>query len=343
MKTLAAKHFNLKATIESGQLFRWHYDSKSGFYYVVAGSDIIKLRQKGSIIEHDSLSQEFNVKKFFGLNQNYPVILRSISRDEKIAAAIKSHHGLRILEQDFWECAASFICSSFSNIPRIRQCIGRLAAAFGEKIEFDGFSTSSFPQPHQIGSFSKLEQCGLGYRAKYLFETAAMFANSPEEYSPQSLRKLSYADAKEKVMELPGVGNKVADCILLFSCGFFEAFPVDVWIHRAVLGSYGSDIDAFMAAAKTKAKAPSESVVADFARDYFGKYAGYAQQFIYHNAKQHNSAMRNVQSAAADLHRHQPMRRDNKELSLTQKKPIVYSKGHQFSKLNSALCYYLTN
>src|SRR3989338_11495471 len=89
-------------------------------------------------------------------------------------------------------------------------------------------------------------------------DLAAMFANSPEEYSPQSLRKLSYADAKEKVMELPGVGNKVADCILLFSCGFYEAFPVDVWIHRAVLGSYGSDIDVFMAAAKIKAKNQNE-------------------------------------------------------------------------------------
>ncbi len=309
MKTLAVNAFNLKATIESGQLFRWHYDSKSGFYYVVAGSDVIKIRQKGSIIEHGSRSKAFDVKKFFGLNQGYNEILGSIRCDEKIAAAIKSHHGLRILEQGFWECTASFICSSFSNIPRIKQCIERVAAEFGEKIEFGGFSTFSFPQPQQVSSFPRLEKCGLGYRAKYLFETAVIFANSPEEYSPQQLQRLSYGDAKAKVMELPGVGSKVADCILLFSCGFFEAFPVDVWIQRAMLGSYGSDINAFMAAAKTKAKNQSEKVVAGFARNYFGKYAGYAQQFLYHNARQH---------------RHQPMRRDNRELSLTQKKPIVY-------------------
>ena len=107
-----------------------------------------------------------------------------------------------------------------------------------------------------------------------------IFASGSGEFSQRNLRSLSYADAKEKFMELPGVGSKVADCILLFSCGFYEAFPVDVWVKRAMLGSYGMEINAFAAGRK-----PNERIIAGFARSYFGKYAGYAQQFIYHNSR----------------------------------------------------------
>mgnify|MGYP001586512521 CR=1 FL=1 len=315
-KRFTAENFNLSVTLESGQLFRYHCSS-DGFYHIVVGDSIIKIRQIGSRIEYICSSNSFDVKRFLGLNSSYSEILKSISRDEKITAAINKHYGLRILEQEPWECTASFICSAFSNIPRIKQCIEKVSAAFGSRIEFDGFQTFSFPQPQQINDFSKLKRCGLGYRAPYLFETARIFSNSNGIYSRQQIRKLSYADAKEKVMELPGVGSKVADCILLFSYGFFEAFPVDVWIHRAMTDMYGSELRKFAAATKTKAKNPSrqrsqiggsrlrspaeaglatgpsrnsdlgisERAVADFARDYFGKYAGYAQQFLYHNAR----------------------------------------------------------
>lgn len=283
MAILKAQDFNLKATLESGQLFRYHLDS-DGFYYIVVGGTIIKARQKGSVLEYECSNSSFGIKKFLGLNYNYRKIISSISRDEKISAAIRHHYGLRILGQPLWECTASFICSSFSNIPRIKQCIGKVAAAFGDEIEFCGFKSFSFPQPQQIDDFSRLKKCGLGYRAKYLFETAKVFSSN-KQYSVQQLRKLSYAGAKKKLLELPGVGNKVADCILLFSCGFFEAFPVDVWIQRAMEAHYGSEIASFAAEANIKRKKVNEKIVADFARNYFGRYAGYAQQFIYHDAR----------------------------------------------------------
>lgn len=279
------KGFNIKATLDSGQIFRYHHDNSNGFYYVVAGNSIIKIRQTGSRIEYDCSSKRFDVAKFFGLNHSYSEILSSISSDEKITSAINKHYGLRILEQEPWECTASFICSAFSNIPRIKQCLEKVAATFGSSIEFDGFTTFSFPQPKQINDFSRLSKCGLGYRAKYLFETAKIFSDSSSDYSPQQLRKLNYYEAKNRIMELPGVGSKVADCVLLFSYGFFESFPVDVWIYRAMSSMYGSELRKFAAATRTKAKRISELVVADFARDYFGKYAGYAQQFIYHRAR----------------------------------------------------------
>ncbi len=279
MREVVVGNFSLKATLESGQLFRWHHGS-NGFYHIVAGDSIIKVRQSGDKIEYDSSNTKFDVKKFLGLNHSYSKIIGSVSKDKVIAAAVKKHRGLRILEQDLWECTASFICSSFSNIPRIRQCIEKIAAAFGSRMEFDGIASSSFPQPQQITDFSRLKKCGLGYRAEYLFETARIFASSNGEYSKQQLQKLSYEEAKNKIMELPGVGSKVADCILLFSCGFYGAFPVDVWIQRTMVGNYGREITSFAAGRK-----PSEKVVAEFARGYFGEYAGYAQQFLFHNAR----------------------------------------------------------
>lgn len=293
MKALRVDGFNLKATLESGQVFRYHKGS-DGFYHVVAGDSIIRLQQKGDKLSYGCSNSEFNVAKFLGLTHSYSEIINSISHDEKIAAAIKEHYGLRIMEQGLWECTASFICSSFSNIPRIRQCIEKVAAAFGDEIELGSFKSFSFPQPEQVDDFSRLEKCGLGYRAKYLLNTAKMFSENSDSYSQQQLRKLGYEGAKNKLMELSGVGSKVADCILLFSCGFYEAFPVDVWIQRAMVESYGNELRKFAAAVK---KRVSEPVVADFARSYFGSYAGYAQQFLYHHARNHaNTEIRTAQA-----------------------------------------------
>ena len=296
MRSVKAENFNLKATIESGQIFRWSRSSNSGnSYNIIAGSTIISVRQDGNTLEYGCNNKDFDVEKFLGLNHNYDSIIANITKDKKIAAAIKKHHGLRLIEQELWECTASFICSSFSNIPRIRQCIEKVSATFGDKIEFDGVKAFSFPQPQQINSWAKLKNCGLGYRAKYLFETAKMFASS-EVYSQQQLQQLSYEKAKEKLLELPGVGSKVADCILLFSCGFHEAFPVDVWIQRIMEDNYRSEIASF-AANSSKAKKLNEKIIAGFARHYFGKHAGYAQQFIYHSGRTEKKARLAVSSS----------------------------------------------
>ncbi len=291
MGAFAAHDFSLSATLESGQLFRYSLGS-DGFYSAVVGNSILKLRQQRNEISCHSSRRDFDVEKFLGIRQDYPEILSSIGKDVKISSAIENHLGLRILEQEPWECTASFICSSFSNIPRIKQCIEKISVAFGDGIEFDGFKTFSFPQPHQINSLAKLKKCGLGYRAKYLFDSAKMFGDN-KEFSTRQMRKLSYPEAKKRMMELPGVGEKVADCILLFSYGFFESFPVDVWVHRAMTGSYGREIKSFVAEKKIKSKI-TEKVVAEFARSYFGEYAGYAQQFLFHDARTQKKTTRAI-------------------------------------------------
>ena len=270
MKIVTVKAFNLPATIESGQIFRW--DFADGWYYITVGTAILKIRQKSNEISYTS-SNKFDVGNFFDLkNRNYNSILVEISKNSGLARkAIAKYSGLRIINQAPWECTASFICSSFSNIKRIKANLNAIAKTYGRKIEFDGYVSYSFPTAALIAKNpKKLSKCGLGYRAKYLAETAKTISSG---FNFHAIRKTGYADAKQRVMELAGVGQKVADCILLFSLGYSEAFPVDVWVDRIIRSHFSGT-----------AKATSKSL-SEFGRLTFGKNAGYAQQFLYHYAR----------------------------------------------------------
>ncbi len=273
MKTSLVKNFSLKATLESGQLFRWQLFD--GWYYVVVGSSVIKARQEGTALLYECSDASFDVPSFFGLKDGrYSSIIKKISQsDERIAAAVRKYNGMRILRQQPWECTASFICSSFSNIKRIRKNLNAVAAAYGSRISCDGYSAYCFPSASDIAENSeKLKGCGLGYRAKYLEETARIVSNG---FSFESVRKgkCGYVSAKARLMELSGVGEKVADCILLFSLGFSEAFPVDVWIERA------------MRQHRIIRARASLREIAEAGRRIYGRNAGYAQQFLYHYAR----------------------------------------------------------
>jgi N-glycosylase/DNA lyase len=223
---------------------------------------MLKLQQKGSRLFYET-SKTFDVRHYLGLDVSYSAIIRSISKDSYIKKAVAANYGLRLIKQPLWECLASFICSSYSNIPRIRKNLNSIAETFGKPISLGSYRSYSFPMPQEIVG-AKLKCCGLGYRCDYLQKTSFAVARRPQLL--RDIARLPYAAAKKKLMELPGVGEKVADCVLLFACGRFEAFPVDVWIKRAM----------------ERYCRGGEKKVAEFARSYFGKYAGYAQQFIYH-------------------------------------------------------------
>lgn len=273
MKTSLVKNFSLKATLESGQVFRWQL--LDGWYYVVVGSAIIKAKQEGTALLYKCSDASFDVPHFFGLKDgSYSSVIKKISQiDERIAAAVREYNGMRIIKQQPWECTASFICSSFSNIKRIKKNLDAIAAAYGSKISCNGYASYSFPTAAAIAKNpEKLRSCGLGYRAKYIAETAKIISGG---FDFDSIRKgsCSYAAAKAKLMELPGVGNKVADCILLFSLSFSEAFPVDVWMERVMRKHH-----------VISAKA-SVREIAEAGRGIYGRNAGYAQQFLYHYAR----------------------------------------------------------
>ena len=268
--SLPVSDFNLEHTLECGQAFRWE---KSGHFYTgVIGDAAVKVSFDGRelAVETSSAADRERIADYFGLNEDLPHIYKEIGGDPHIKKAIKKYHGLRILNQDRWECLASFILSSYTNIPRIKKMIAGLSKKFGKRLVLNGTEAYSFPPAGKIAraGIKTLKGLGLGFRAGYIKDTAQKVAS--KKFDLDELEDLNYEEAKERLMSLKGVGGKVADCVLLFSFKKYEAFPVDVWIKRGIEGLYFNG----------KTAAPEKA--AEFARERFGAYAGYAQEYLYH-------------------------------------------------------------
>ncbi len=286
VKSIAVKDFDLKRTVECGQIFRW--DFIEGWYYITINDLILKVRQKDSRLEYAAskkISPDF-VRKYFSVDINLKQINKTINKDRNIANAIKAACGLRMVRQQPFECLVSYICSAASNIPRIKRNLNALSKAFGKKIFLNNYSSYSFPEPNDFKACSSLEhslrKCGFGFRARFFPEMMRMISEVAEEehsndfnkafeFFFKKIKEMSYKDARSELMRFSGVGSKVADCVLLFSLDFTEAFPVDVWIKRVMQELYF----------KNKKKA-SNKAIEDFGREYFGKYAGYAQEYLFY-------------------------------------------------------------
>lgn len=262
--------FNLEHTLECGQAFRWEREGE--FYYGVIGEALLRVGYDGArlIIESGSSLDEGAVAEYFGLNEDLTEILKEIDIDKNIHKAILKFRGLRILNQGHWECLASYLLSSYNNIPRIKKMIEKLSESFGKRLVFGRIKRYSFPEADKVAraNLKALRNLGLGFRAEYLKDTAEKIASG--KFNLKELEKLSYEEAKERLTLLKGVGEKVADCTLLFSFKKFEAFPVDVWIKRGVEKLYFSG------------KRISAKKIGEFMRQYFRRYAGYAQEYLYH-------------------------------------------------------------
>lgn len=259
MPKIKTDSFSLGHTLECGQAFRW--DKKNGWWYGVIGNFVIKVKQEGNYLTYESsrnVRKEL-IKNYFGLNHDLKGIASSFNKDVLLERAIKQFYGLRIIKQDFSECLLSFICSSASNIPKIKKNIENLSKSFGKKIVFDGMVFYTFPKPEAIAKadLGKIKRCGVGFRAKYLKEAA----KTVEKASKSS-------NIKESLLSMHGVGEKIANCVLLFSLGELNAFPVDVWIKRVMEEGYGCKGD------------PTK-----FGQEKFGEYAGYAGQYLYHYSR----------------------------------------------------------
>lgn len=264
MKT---SNFTLSHTLDSGQFFRYYLHD--GWYYVVTREKVFRIKQKNDELIYEGATDNF-IRHFFGLDENYAAIKKQLKKDAVLADAIKQYPGLRIIRQDPWECTVFFLCSQFSNIKKIKKNLDLIAEKFGKEIIFKGKKFFTFPSPGDINDFEKLKKCSVGFRAKYIL--AVNNAVSDEFFA--SLRNKSYNDSKEELVQLRGIGEKVADCILLFSLGFTESFPVDVWMERVVREHY------------VKEKMPLKKL-AEFGRNKWGKLAGYAQQWLYHWKRLH--------------------------------------------------------
>jgi N-glycosylase/DNA lyase len=274
--------FNLDLTLCCGQVFRW--SKQDEWWYGVVEGKVLKIRQIGEALEFENGDVEF-VKAYFGLNDDLPQILSRITKDEHVKRAVEMFNGLRIIHQNPWECLISYICATYKNISAIKQMLFNLSKKFGEEIHFEGQKFYTFPTAERLAKATtqELANCGLGYRVNYVSETAKMAYESHFDF--EGLRNVNYEEARKELLKFKGVGLKVADCVLLFSLGKFEAFPVDVWIKRVILKYYADHFPKEFVR-KISGKRGLNNAEYEklnlFGRKYFGEYAGYAQEYLYH-------------------------------------------------------------
>ena len=277
--------FSLEHTLRCGQLFRW--EKLGDWWYGVVEDKVVKIRQNADKLMFQTFPEKTTaefIENYFRLDDNLTSILSQINKDEHIRKAIQRFHGLRISRQEPWECLISYICATYKNIPAIKNMILNLSKRFGKKITFNGHDFYTFPKPSDLAqaSFKEIRSCKLGFRAERVLETSKILDRG--EFKLEDLRKMGYEKARQELLSLPGVGQKVADCVLLFSLDKLEAFPVDIWIKRAVLEAYPSYFErSFIKRVSSKSSiTPWEyETIGSFGRKYFGKYAGYAQEYLF--------------------------------------------------------------
>jgi len=257
-------------SINSGQVFLWKKNNLD--WYGINGQDVLKINNSGKIKSYQN-----NKKDFFRKKDNIEKIIKSISKDPITKKAVKQYPGLRIFEQDPFQCLISFIVSSNSNIQKIKNSLENLSKKFGIKAEFDSQEFFLFPRPENLAnaSISEIKSCGVGYRASFIKEAANRTVLRKINF--ENLKKSNYQEAKKEICQIPGVGNKVADCIMLFSLNKLESFPLDRWMIR-ILEKYYSN--KFQLETKTITEKQYE-ILHERIVEHFGPFAGYAQQFLF--------------------------------------------------------------
>ena len=258
---------NARQTILSGQVFLWEYDD--GYWYGIDGDAVLKVDDSGVV------GSSGEMPDFFRDSDDIPRIRESLQSDAHLADAISRYPGMRITDQDFAQCVISFVISANSNIPRIRHNLRMLCSRFGRRVRFDGREFRVFPDMQTISALgiSEIASCGTGYRSPYVRDAAAAVSDGIR------LDDLPYHEARRRLCEIPGVGSKVADCILLFSCGYLEAFPLDRWLARIIHDIY------HIGNAKTPHSHTAYDAVHDQVVARLGPYAGYAQQYLFKSAR----------------------------------------------------------
>lgn len=225
------------------------------------------------------------LQNYFRLDDDLDAIHAQICQDQRVALMVDRYPGLRLLRQEPWECLVAYICSANSNIKRIHQVMENMAAAGGAPIDLQGVRRYAFPEPARLADLgeAELRRLGLGFRAPYVARAAGEVAAGALDLA--ALARLPYAPAKARLLECYGIGSKIADCIAVFALEKLEAFPIDVWVRRA-LGEW------YFPGEKT----PPDRELLAWAQSYFGRYAGYAQQYLFHGRRLEKSA---AQSPAA--------------------------------------------
>lgn len=265
--------FDLFQTFECGQCFRWDKISDNA-YIGIAKNKVLKIEKKdNSFILYNTTKEDFdNIwYHYFDFDTDYSAIKTALRNDSVMQTAIAYGEGIRILRQDLWETVVSFIISASNNIPRIKKIISAFCEHFGEELEYMGKIYHLFPTPEVTASLSleDLSVVKAGFRDKYILDAAVRFVSGDMDILPE----LDDSSAKKQLMTIKGVGNKVADCVMLFGLYRYGSFPVDVWIKRIMEYCYFD-------------KEQKISDISDFAYSKFGQYCGFAQQYLFFYARE---------------------------------------------------------
>ena len=285
------KDFNIKQILECGQCFRWERITDTN-YIIVAYRRVIEVIQEGNtVIILNTNMKDFDEiwKDYFDLNVNYEEVKEELSKDELLKKSVEFGYGIRILNQDPFEMLISFIISARNSIPSIMKTIKKISERWGDKIEYKGNIYHAFPTPEQLkeSTLEEIKETGASFRSKYIIDTiskvnAAIEAKNNgtlneelQQFDLEYIKSLPVDECHKALQNFMGVGAKVADCIMLFSMSKHSAFPVDVWIKRAMIHFY---------------LAPDVSLnkIRVFGREKFGELAGLAQQYLFYYARENN-------------------------------------------------------
>jgi N-glycosylase/DNA lyase len=272
-QVFAVRDYDLAATLSSGQAFRW--EPGGGAWTGVIGTRWVRLESTPNGLVAEAAEPVANwlwLQDYLQLDLDLEAVLATFPADEPMQTALVACRGLRLLRQDPWECLASFILSSTKQIVQIRQIVSLVCERYGEPVVVPpGLpSLKAFPSPARLAGLEEdaLRSCKMGFRAPYLLAAAQRI--SAGQIQLPSLGQMPVEQARAALMDLPGVGRKIADCVLLFAYGFQEAFPVDVWVMKALRELYFP-----------RRKVPLKRLH-QFAAEHFGPYGGYAQQYLFH-------------------------------------------------------------
>lgn len=258
----------MEHTFDCGQCFRWRR-GEDGSYIGVAGGRAARLSCEDGDIVIECTDGDFDAfwRAYLDLDRDYGEIKRAVSVNDTMSSAVEYGSGIRLLRQEFFETLISYIISQNNSIPNIKRVVERLCAAYGAGFDFCGEMFFAFPEPETLAALEPADfrALGAGFRDRYISGAARLVASG--ELSEAALCAMPTAEARKRLMEVKGVGNKVCDCVMLFSLGKYDLFPTDTWINKVMAECFGAT------SVKT-AKSEGERL--------FGQYSGFAQQYLFY-------------------------------------------------------------
>ncbi len=273
------KSFEPKHIFECGQCFRWNENEKGEYVGVIKDGVLKVKKQENTILIRGVLLNNANIKdvcnRYFDLNNNYEKIKSQLSQiDDNLKNSIEYGYGIRILKQDLWETIISFIISANNNIPRIKGIIERISKEYGKTIVWNNKEYYIFPTVEELSkaTIQDLRRLGLGFRDKRVYDTTKIILEN-NKLIEQLENETNTEIVREKLLEFPGVGPKVADCIMLFSLKKFDVFPIDVWVRRVMNDLYIKEKDE---------EKVNKKQIENLAKEKYKNLAGLAQQYLFY-------------------------------------------------------------